>query len=256
MDNRLLVDAAVLAGEIMLRNGAETYLVEETINKILKTQKMKHIETVVMVTMIISSISNPDRDPITVIRRIERRQTSLNKIYLVQDVVKKYCDGKINLETFFRNLKRIKRYNQYPEKLKDLCMTLIAPLFTVMLGGNWIDAIAATICGFVLIIIMKLKKIIQHNHFIVYIIASMLISITSVLCSRLIHNNIDLTIIGAIMPIVPGVILTNSIRDSINGDYVASLARLEEAIIIALGIALGIGVGIYWCNMIFGGVSI
>ena len=58
------------------------------------------------------------------------------------------------------------------------------------------------------------------------------------------------------MPIVPGVILTNSIRDSINGDYVASLARLQEAIIIALGIALGIGFGIYLCNMIFGGVSI
>ena len=35
-----------------------------------------------MVTMIISTISNPDRDPITVIRRIERRQTNLNKIYL------------------------------------------------------------------------------------------------------------------------------------------------------------------------------
>jgi uncharacterized membrane protein YjjP (DUF1212 family) len=88
MDYRLLIDSAVLAGEIMLRNGSETYLVEETINKILKTQKMKHIETVVMVTMIIATISNPDRDPITVIRRIERRQTNLNKIYLVQDVVK------------------------------------------------------------------------------------------------------------------------------------------------------------------------
>ena len=37
MDSRLLIDSAVLAGEIMLRNGAETYLVEETINKILKT---------------------------------------------------------------------------------------------------------------------------------------------------------------------------------------------------------------------------
>jgi uncharacterized membrane protein YjjP (DUF1212 family) len=135
-------------------------------------------------------------------------------------------------------------------------MRLIAPLFTVMLGGNWIDATASSICGLILMVVMKLKKIIHHNHFIIYIIASMLISITSVICNRLIHSNIDLTIIGAIMPIVPGVVLTNSIRDSINGDYVASMARLEEAIIIALGIALGIGVGIYLCNMIVGGVSI
>ncbi|MGN1298453.1 MAG: threonine/serine exporter ThrE family protein [Candidatus Scatovivens sp.] len=256
MDYRLLMDSAVLAGEIMLRNGSETYLVEDTINQILKTEKMKHIEAVVMVTMIIATISNPDRDPITVIRRIERRQTNLNKIYLVQDVVKKYCDGKINLETFFQNLKRIKRYNQYSEKIKDLCTILIAPTFTIMLGGNILDAIASSICGIVLMMIIKLKKIIHYNHFIIYILASILISITSVICSKIIHNNIDLAIIGAIMPMVPGVILINSIRDSINGDYMASLARLEEALIIALGVALGIGVGIYICNITIGGINI
>ena len=37
IDYRLLVDTAVLAGEIMLKNGAGTNLVEETIKKILKT---------------------------------------------------------------------------------------------------------------------------------------------------------------------------------------------------------------------------
>ena len=76
MDYRLLADSAVLAGEILLRNGAETYIVEDTINQILRTEKMKHIESVVLVTMIVATISNPDMDPITVIRRIERPKSA------------------------------------------------------------------------------------------------------------------------------------------------------------------------------------
>ena len=37
MDTQLLLKTAMLAGEIMLRSGAETYRVEDTMHHILKT---------------------------------------------------------------------------------------------------------------------------------------------------------------------------------------------------------------------------
>ena len=44
MNHKLLLDTAVLAGEIMLCSGAETYRVEDTMYHILKTSKAESIE--------------------------------------------------------------------------------------------------------------------------------------------------------------------------------------------------------------------
>ena len=65
MDYNLLVDSTILVGEIMLKNGAETYIVEETMDKLLKTTNMKHIEAVVMTTSITVTLSDPELKHIT-----------------------------------------------------------------------------------------------------------------------------------------------------------------------------------------------
>jgi len=52
---------------------------------------------------------------------------------------------------------------------------------------------------------------------------------------------VDKVIIGAIMVMVPGVAMTNAVRDSIAGDLVSGLARGAEALLIAVSIAFGVG---------------
>jgi uncharacterized membrane protein YjjP (DUF1212 family) len=54
--------------------------------------------------------------------------------------------------------------------------------------------------------------------------------------------NIAAIISGSIMPLAPGVAITNAIRDFIYGDYLAGVSRAIEAIIIAIGIAFGVGI--------------
>ena len=41
--------------------------------------------------------------------------------------------------------------------------------------------------------------------------------------------------------IVPGVIFTSAIRDTLNGDYASGIARILEAIVVALAVASGVG---------------
>ena len=62
----------------------------------------------------------------------------------------------------------------------------------------------------------------------------------------------DAIIIACIMPLVPGVAITNAIRDTLNGDYVSGAARAVEAFIKALSIALGVGVSL----MMLGGTLV
>ena len=49
-------------------------------------------------------------------------------------------------------------------------------------------------------------------------------------------------IIGVIMPLLPGVALTNCIRDIMNGDLVSGSARLMEALLTGGCIAVGAGI--------------
>jgi uncharacterized membrane protein YjjP (DUF1212 family) len=52
------------------------------------------------------------------------------------------------------------------------------------------------------------------------------------------------------MLLIPGISLTNSLRDLIGGDTNSGLLRLAEAIVTALSIAIGFGLA----SAVFGGI--
>lgn len=54
----------------------------------------------------------------------------------------------------------------------------------------------------------------------------------------------DLITIGALMILVPGVALTNAVRDVMVGDMVSGLSKLAEAVLIGVAIALGTGLAL------------
>lgn len=51
----------------------------------------------------------------------------------------------------------------------------------------------------------------------------------------------DKIIIGDIMPLVPGIALTTSIRDFFNGDYLCGTIHLIDALLTSFCIAVGVG---------------
>ena len=54
-------------------------------------------------------------------------------------------------------------------------------------------------------------------------------------------NNLDVLIISVFMLLVPGLTITNAIRDTVSGDTVSGIARATEAILVAVAIAFGSG---------------
>lgn len=247
----LLVDTAILLGEIMLKNGAETNRVEEAIDKLLRTTKMKHVEVVVMTTSIIVTLSDPSIEHITAVTRIRERTTNLNKVNLANTSVDKYCNGEIDLEGLFHELKNIRKINLYNNILKNIGLMLIPPCFTIMLNGTYLDAISALICGVLLVILNKLFSYIEIKEFIKNYLIVMIVSFAASLLSRLINSEVHSVVVGFIMPYVPGIAITNAARDTFNGDYMSGAARLLDALVQALSVALGVFVGLYITNILF-----
>ena len=58
----------------------------------------------------------------------------------------------------------------------------------------------------------------------------------------------DKIMIGNIMLVIPGIQLTNSLRDMISGDMISGLLNLSEALMKAISVAMGFALGV-----LFGG---
>ncbi len=254
MDYNLLVDTTILVGEIMLKNGAETYIVEQTMDKLLKTTNMKHIETVVMTTSIVVTLSDPKIEHITAVSRIHDRTTNLNRIYNVDNLVEQYCEEKIDLEELFHSLKKLKKFNQYRQLLKNIALILIPPAFTIMLNGTWIDAISATVCGIMLVLLHKLFLYVKTNDFVKNTFIILVVTIISEILSKLIGSSVESVIIGVMMPYVPGIAITNAARDTLSADYMSGAGRLLDALIQAFAVAIGVFVGMFISNYMLGGI--
>ena len=55
-------------------------------------------------------------------------------------------------------------------------------------------------------------------------------------------GNINIIIIGSLMNLLPGLAMTNAIRDTMTGDLVSGVARFADVLLIALSLAGGVGV--------------
>lgn len=255
MNDKLLVETAVLAGEIMLISGAEIYRVENTIDHILRKAGRDTAEAIVFSTGIFASLNDPSIEAITVARRVTIRSTNLNRVYLVNDVSRKLCEDLMTVEEAYGRLKEIRNTIQYGRRVKDIGIVGVAVFFTLLLGGGGKDCAAAAVTGAILAGVMEAAVRIRLNDFCANGVCAFIIAVTTLLLERFLMPGInsDIIIIGAIMPLVPGVIFTTAIRDTLNGDYASGTARMMEAVVIALAVAAGVGAGMGLLQWMTGG---
>ena len=105
MDTQLLLKTAMLAGEIMLRSGAETYRVEDTMHHILKTaDHIEMAEVLVIMTGISATIKLENEKAVTVTKRVEERDTNLKLVVDVNEISRQYCGDDLTLEQAYEKL--------------------------------------------------------------------------------------------------------------------------------------------------------
>ena len=76
MDEKLLLKAVVLAGEIMLSSGAEVSRVENTMQFMLRRSNCEVTEAVVLATGLFVTMADPGGEPMTFSKRIPARSTT------------------------------------------------------------------------------------------------------------------------------------------------------------------------------------
>lgn len=253
MDYQLLVDTAMLAGEIMLVAGAETYRVEDTIRRMLQTSGFDRCDVFAVTTGIMVTLSDWRVDTISMTRRVGEKNTNLGNISEVNDISRKYCNGELSLKQAFHDLKRIESV-RYPVWLQYLCMIGTAAFFTILLGGGWAESCFASMNGLFIVLSRVTNKKLKINGFVMNMAVSFVMAFTCLgfQSIKIVEVDLEPLIAGSVMALLPGVAITNAIRDTLQGDYMSGAARVIEAFVIAASLGVGIGAGLAFAGTVFG----
>ncbi|QQK78551.1 threonine/serine exporter family protein [Salicibibacter cibi] len=241
-----LVDLCLFAGELMVTYGAETYRAEDIMNRMAVAGGLKNVHSFVTTTGIFLSGVQEDGDNLMQMIRIVDRFQDLNKVAEVNQLSLDFVIGRIDEQEANQQLLKISaaRMN-YPLWLIYIASGVAGGAFSYLVGNTKFDMIPAAMGGLMSTLFLVLFQHYLHAKFFSEYLASFFGSITAL---TLVHSgygtSVDQVIIGTIIPLVPGIPLTNSVRDLMNGDLISGLARGAEAALTALSIAAGVATAV------------
>ena len=242
-NNNLIGELCLYAGKIMLESGAETYRVEDTMVRIANSYGICNSESYVTPTAIIFSLDGEFKTG-SKLKRINKRTTDLNKIAAVNHLSREISQGHISVEVAFQRLREIEATKSaYPYWLQVVAASIASACFVIMFQGTFKDFFPALLAGgvgyFCFLLIDRITKVRFFSEF----VASFVIGVTAFYSVyKGFGVDADKIIIGSVMPLVPGVLITNAIRDLMAGHLIAGITKGMEAFLTAFAIGSGVAV--------------
>ena len=168
----------------------------------------------------------------------------LHRIAAVNQLSREIVEGKYSLSEAEEKLEEIKNIPDKKFMEKVLASGIGSGGFCYLLGGDMKDVIAAFLSGFLLYLILSVmdKREKATSKIVVNLIGGFCVSLFAVVFYQIgLGNSAGRILVGSIMPLVPGVSLVNAVRDFAEGNYIGGGVRFLDAIMVALGIAMGVG---------------
>lgn len=247
MNIELLLDVVIDAGKMLMESGAEVYRVEETTIRLCESYKDVTVaESYVTATGIMISIKYNNQTH-TRIGRIHSRGTNLEIVHQINDLSRSVKDEQLTVEELNQKLQTIKHVKKYSLLVTTLFGGIGAAGFAMFFDGNKYEILACFMIGLLVRLCVSYCSHMKIHSFIGNTISSGLVVGLSYLSHLYVpHTDMNKLIISCIMLLVPGLAITNAIRDTMTGDYLSGLARAAEAFIVSAAIAIGAVVVLSW----------
>lgn len=237
------IELCLLAGKVMLQSGAETYRVEDTMVRIATAFGLTESHSYVTPTVIMFSTSG--EQPAKLIR-IEERTTDLNKIAEVNAISRQIASGELSArDAKILLLQAESAPFGYKLPVQILAAALTSACFLIMFGGSWPDFPAAFIAGGAgLAASVWLHRIVQVKFFAEFSAALLVGLLALLFIWGGFGYEFDRIAVGSVMPLVPGLLITNAIRDLMAGHLVSGISKGADACLTAFAIGAGIAVAL------------
>ena len=238
------------AGHILLENGAEISRVEETMERIashygVDSKSFFVLSNGIFTTSSFNKYANVEFIPF--------KGTQLDKVVAVNQLSRDIVAGKYTLDEAAARLKEIRTMRPHPVWEQVLASALGSAGFCIVFGGGLLDCAASFVCGILLWLFVLYVTAPHMSKIVGNIVGGFFVTLLCIVFHRIgFGHSLPNMIIGAIIPLIPGVPFVNGVRDVANEDYIAGATRLLDAMLVFFCIAAGVALAFVCDGLVFG----
>jgi uncharacterized membrane protein YjjP (DUF1212 family) len=232
---------ALNIGEAMLVSGAEVSSVEECMYRICRAYGAEKVDVFTITSAIIVTAYSPMFGTVTQTRRITFTQYDLRKLARLNSLANRICEEMPLFKEVESELDAI-RFDTPGYSFRSMLgiYALISASFTLFFGGSYRDACAGAVIGIFLKYMESISRQFQLPDTVTAVLWSFAGGSLAILVVAIgAGDAADKISIGNIMLLIPGLQLTNSMRDIFSGDTLSALLRFCNACVLAMLIAFG-----------------
>ncbi|MGZ4112815.1 MAG: threonine/serine exporter family protein [Tumebacillaceae bacterium] len=236
-----ILDLCLRAGNIMLDNGAETSRIEETVSRFARAHGADVVHSFVIPTGIFMSVEADGKEKTGMVRTHASSAINLYKVHEVNDLSRRFERGQVAYAEASERLTQIERHKLYYRlRYQHLASALASGAFSYLFGGGWAEFMVGAVCGWLSNTVAEGvgKMVPSFLRIFLAVVIGVAVAVLGVKLS--IASNLQATTIGAVIPLVPGVPVTNAVRDLMAGELMAGISRACEAGLTAFAIAVAV----------------
>lgn len=241
MEAKQVLEIALTAGQMLLSNGAEAYRVEETIERICNVYKLE-CECITTDKGVFVSVLGENEEKVTSLKKIRTKRVDLYRIELVNSFSRSIQNEPLSYEEAKKILNDIDNapYFSFPVRLFAASMTSF--VYALFFNGTIYDSIVSALISAGIYFMLEKVSHVGLFQFFEFFFSGFIIGGVSLIAQRLFPViNEGNVITGAIMILIPGVVLTHGIKDIIYNDFMSGIAKFGESMLVITAIGVGIG---------------
>ncbi|MBC1921395.1 threonine/serine ThrE exporter family protein [Listeria grayi] len=244
--NKMIAAVSLLAGKLLVENGAEISRTEDTMERIIRIALNDPAKSSKYTYVTLNGIFVKLEDFGTDFLRIDNRDYDLNKITQVNQLSRDFALQRITLIELYQALKKVEAEKASIQLWKKyICTAGLSGSIVLIFGGSFVDLPASMIAGVVSFAIYLLISKLLNIPFLAEFCGTFVGGMTGYLLLHFIGTHTSLIMIGAVVPLVPGITITNAIRDIMARHYLSGMIRTVEGLAIAASLGAGIAVVYY-----------
>lgn len=213
---------------------------ETSLKLICKAYGCRRTDVFTITSSIVLSVEDAEGRHGTQTRRITGASTDLTRVHQLNALSREICRTTPDYEYVRQRIDFICRQKPFPLWMQALASALIGFSFAIFFGGDFVDGLVASVLGLGLRYITWILQKAGMNQIFTNVVASFCLCFMAIWLTRMgIGHDANMIIIGNIMLLIPGIALTNSLRDMISGDIMSGMLRFFDAVLVAAAIAAG-----------------
>lgn len=241
MEAKQVLEIALSSGQILLSNGAEAYRVEETIESICTSYGLR-CDCISTAKGVFISVVDGNNEKVTSLKKVKSKCVDLYRIELVNSFSRSLINNPVSYEKAKKILNGIQKAPYFSFLVRIFAAGMTSFTYALFFNGTIYDAVISAIISVCIYFMMEKASHVGFFQFFEFFFSGFIIGSMSLIAEKIFPVlNEGNVITGAIMILIPGVALTNGLKDIIYNDFMSGMVKFGESMLTITAIGAGIG---------------